>query len=72
MTSSVKNFLKYLKAYSLIPIKVTKKFEGDQKINVNWKMDNQALDLKKNMELEVNESLAEIQKPLQYSSQYLF
>ena len=32
---SVKNFLKYLKAYSLIPIKLTKKFEGDLEGKIN-------------------------------------
>lgn len=64
--SQLKTFLKYLKAYSLIPIKLTKKFEGDLEGKINAELKNgqsRALDLKKNMEsVEGNESLAEIQK----------
>ena len=33
--SQLKTFLKYLKAYSLIPIKLTKKFEGDLEGKIN-------------------------------------
>jgi hypothetical protein len=64
--SQLKNFLKYLQAYSKIPVKLTKKFEGDLEGKINAELKNgqsRALDLKKNMQsVEGDDSLAEIQK----------
>ena len=64
--SQLKNFLKYLQAYSKIPVKLTKKFEGDLEGKINAELKNgqsRALDLKQNMQsVEGDESLAEIQK----------
>ena len=64
--SQLKNFLKYLQAYSKIPVKLTKKFEGDLEGKINAELKNgqsRALDLKRNMQsVEGDDSLAEIQK----------
>ena len=64
--SQLKTFLKYLQAYSRIPIKLTKKFEGDLEGKINAELKNgqsRALDLKRNMQsVEGDDSLAEIQK----------
>ena len=64
--SQLKNFLKYLQAYSKIPVKLTKKFEGDLEGKINAELKNgqsRALDLKKNMQsVDGDDSLAEIQK----------
>ena len=64
--SQIKNFLKYLQAYSKIPVKLTKKFEGDLEGKINAELKNgqsRALDLKRNMQsVEGDDSLAEIQK----------
>ena len=64
--SQLKNFLKYLQAYSKIPVKLTKKFEGDLEGKINAELKNgqsRALDIKRNMQsVEGDDSLAEIQK----------
>jgi len=64
--SQLKTFLKYLQAYSRIPIKLTKKFEGDLEGKINAELKNgqaRALDLKRDIQsVEGDESLAEIQK----------
>ena len=64
--SQLKTFLKYLQAYSRIPIKLTKKLEGDIEGKINAELKNgqaRALDLKRNMQsVEGDDSLAEIQK----------
>ena len=64
--SQLKTFLKYLQAYSRIPIKLTKKFESDVEGKINAELKNgqaRALDLKRNMQsVEGDDSLAEIQK----------
>ena len=64
--SQLKTFLKYLQAYSKIPVKLTKKFEGDLEGKINAELKNgqsRAQDLRKNMQsVEGDDSLAEIQK----------
>ena len=64
--SQLKIFLKYLQAYSKIPVKLTKKFEGDLEGKINAELKNgqaRAQDLKKNMQsVEGDDSLAELQK----------
>ena len=64
--SQLKTFLKYLQAYSKIPVKLTKKFEGDLEGKINAELKNgqaRAQDLKKNMQsVEGDDSLAELQK----------
>ena len=64
--SQLKTFLKYLQAYSKIPVRLTKKFEGDLEGKINAELKNgqaRALDLKKNQQsIEGSESMAEIQK----------
>jgi hypothetical protein len=64
--SQLKTFLRYLQAYSKIPVKLTKKFEGDVEGKINSELKNgqsRALDLQKNMQsVEGDDSLAEIQK----------
>ncbi len=64
--SQLKTFLKYLQAYSKIPVKLTKKFEGDLEGKINAELKNgqsRAQDLVKNMQsVEGDDSLAEIQK----------
>ena len=64
--SQLKNFLKYLQAFSKIPIKLTKKFEGDLEGKINAELKNgqaRALDMKKNQQsIEGDDSMAEIQK----------
>ena len=64
--SQLKTFLKYLQAYSKIPVKLTKKFEGDLEGKINAELKNgqaRAKDLKKNMQsVEGDDSLAELQK----------
>ena len=65
-STSLNLILKYLQAYSRIPIKLTKKFEGDLEGKINAELKNgqsRALDLKRNMQsVEGDDSLAEIQK----------
>ena len=64
--TQLKTFLKYLQAYSKIPVKLTKKFEGDLEGKINAELKNgqtRAQDLKKNAQsVEGDDSLAEIQK----------
>ena len=64
--SQLKTFLKYLQAYSKIPVKLSKKFEGDLEGKINAELKNgqsRAQDLRKNMQsVEGDDSLAEIQK----------
>ena len=64
--SQLKTFLKYLQAYSKIPVKLTKKFEGDLEGKINAELKNgqaRAQDLKKNTQsVEGDDSLAELQK----------
>ena len=64
--AQLKNFLKYLQAYSKIPVKLSKKFEGDLEGKINAELKNgqaRAQDLKKNMQsVEGDDSLAELQK----------
>ena len=64
--SQLKNFLKHLQAYAKIPVKLTKKFEGDLEGKINAELKNgqaRAQDLKKNQQsVEGTESMAEIQK----------
>ena len=61
-----KTFLDYLKGFSKIPVKLTKKFEGDLEGKINAELKNgqaRAQDLKKNMQsVEGDDSLAELQK----------
>ena len=60
--SQLKTFLKYLQAYSKIPVKLTKKFEGDLEGKINAELKNgqsRAQDLRKNMQsVEGDDSLA--------------
>ena len=64
--TQLKTFLKYLQSYSKIPVKLTKKFEGDLEGKINAELTNgqsRAQDLKKDMQsIEGDDSLAEIQK----------
>ncbi len=64
--SQLRTFLKYLQAYSRIPLKLTKKLEGDIEGRINAELKNgqaRALELKRDMQsVEGDESLAEIQK----------
>ena len=64
--SELKTFLKYLQAYSKIPIKLTKKFEDDLEGKINAELRNgqaRAIDHKNNQQsIEGDESLAELQK----------
>ena len=64
--SKLKTFLKYLQAYSKIPVKLTKKFEVDLEGKINAALKDgqvEALDLKRNQEIvEGKDSMAEIQK----------
>ena len=64
--SQLKTFLKHLQAYAKIPVKLTKKFEGDLEGKINAELKNgqaRAQDLKKNQQsVEGTESMAEIQK----------
>ena len=62
----LKTFLKYLQAYSKIPVKLTKKFEVDLEGKINAALKDgqtEALDLKRNQEsVEGDDSMGEIQK----------
>ena len=62
--TQLKTFLKYLKAYSKIPVNLTKKFEGDLEGKINAALkdgQSRAQELKKNMQsVEGDDSLAEI------------
>ena len=64
--SQLKTFLKYLQAYSKIPVKLTKKFEVDLEGKINAALKDgqtEALDFKRNQEsVEGDDSMAEIQK----------
>ena len=64
--TQLKTFLDYLKGFSKIPVKLTKKFEGDLEGKINAELKNgqaRAQDLKKNMQsVEGDDSLAELQK----------
>ena len=64
--NQLKTFLKYLQAYSKIPVKLTKKFEGDLEGKINAELRNgqaRALEHKKNQQsIEGDDSLAELQK----------
>jgi hypothetical protein len=64
--TQLKTFLKYLKAYSKIPVNLTKKFEGDLEGKINAALkdgQSRAQELKKNMQsVEGDDSLSEIQK----------
>jgi len=64
--SQLKTFLKYLQAFSKIPVKLNKKIEGDIEGKINSELKNgqsRAQDLQKNMQsVEGDDSLAEIQK----------
>ena len=64
--TQLKTFLKYLQSFSKIPVKLTKKFEGDLEGKINAELTNgqsRAQDLKKDMQsIEGDDSLAEIQK----------
>jgi len=64
--TQLKTFLKYLLAYSKIPVKLTKKFEGDLEGKINAELKNgqsRAQDLKRNMQsVEGDDSMSEIQK----------
>ena len=64
--SQLKTFLKYLQAYSKIPVKLTKKFEVDLEGKINAALKDgqtEALDLKRNQEsVEGDDSMTEIQK----------
>ena len=64
--AQLKTFLKYLQAYSKIPVKLTKKFEGDLEGKINAELKNgqtraQAL-IKNAQSVEGDDSLAELQK----------
>ena len=62
--TQLKTFLKYLKAYSKIPVTLTKKFEGDVEGKINSELTNgqaRALKLKQSQQsVEGDDSLAEI------------
>ncbi len=64
--SQLKNFLKLLQAYSKIPVKLTKKFEGDLEGKINAELRNgqaRALENAKNQQsIEGDDSIAELQK----------
>ena len=64
--NQLKTFLKYLQSFSKIPVKLTKKFEGDLEGKINAELKNgqtRAQALKKDMQsIEGDDSLAEIQK----------
>ena len=62
--TQLKTFLKYLKAYSKIPVTLTKKFEGDIEGKINTELTNgqsRALKLQESQQsVEGEDSLAEI------------
>ena len=64
--SELKNFIKYLQAYSKVAVKLTKKFETDLEGKINAELRNgqtKALDLKQELQsIEGDSSIAEIQK----------
>jgi hypothetical protein len=64
--SELKNFIKYLQAYSRVAVKLSKKFESDLKGKINAELRNaqtRAVNLKQEQEsIKENTSLAEIQK----------
>ena len=64
--SQLKNFLKYLQAFSKIPVKLTKKFEGDLEGRVNAELKNgqaKALDAQRNQQsVEGDDSMEELQR----------
>jgi len=64
--SQLKSFLKYLQAFSKIPVKLTKKFEGDLEGRINAELKNgqsRALEAQKNQQsVEGDDSMQELQK----------
>ena len=64
--SQLNTFIKYLLAYSKIPVKLSKKFEGDLEGKINAELKNaqvRALNLQKSQQsVEGDTSMAEIQK----------
>ena len=64
--SQLKSFLKYLQAFSKIPVKLTKKFEGDLEGKINAELKNgqsRALEAQKNQQsVEGDDSMQELQK----------
>ena len=64
--SQLKTFLKYLQAYSKIPVKLTKKFEGDIEGRLNAELKNgqtRALEaMRSQQSVEGEDSMQEIQK----------
>ena len=64
--SQLKTFLKYLQAFSKIPVKLTKKFEGDLEGRVNAELKNgqaKALDAQRNQQsVEGDDSMEELQR----------
>ena len=64
--SQLKSFLKYLQSFSKIPVKLTKKFEGDLEGKINAELKNgqsRALEAQKNQQsVEGDDSMQELQK----------
>jgi len=64
--SQLNTFIKYLLAYSKIPVKLSKKFEGDLEGKINAELKNaqvRALELQKSQQsVEGDTSMSEIQK----------
>ena len=64
--NQLKTFLKYLQSFSKIPVKLTKKFEGDLEGKINAELKNgqtRVQRLKENAQsVEGDDSLAEIKK----------
>ena len=75
--SQLKNFLKYLQAYSKIPVKLTKKFEGDLEGKINaelkkWSVKSIRSTKETCNQLKVMIVWLKFKKLLQLLSQYLY